>query len=107
MSLTLPLPSLSLLPLFCQVVVGVCLLGVFGILSNLFDGQVVAKLPFEPFSLMRTMSHRGLPGTNPTDCAFVFLYVLSQMSIRANIVKYLGFTPAATGPSMFQPPSQQ
>ncbi len=47
-----------------------------------FDGHVVAKLPFEPFSLIQGLSHRNLMGTDPTDCSFIFLYILCTMSIR-------------------------
>ena len=47
-----------------------------------FDGRVVAKLPFEPFSLLRGISHRNLMGSDATDCSFIFLYILCTMSIR-------------------------
>lgn len=66
----------------------------------------MAKLPFEPFGMLQGMSHRGLTGSDMTDCSMMFMYVLCQLSIRANIQKYLGFTPANAGPSMFQPPAQ-
>lgn len=32
---------------------------------------MVAKLPFVPFSLLQKISHRGLEGEDPTDCAVV------------------------------------
>ena len=47
-----------------------------------FDGRVVAKLPFEPFALLRGISHRNLMGSDFTDCSFIFLYILCTMSIR-------------------------
>lgn len=47
-----------------------------------FDGHIVAKLPFEPFSLIRHISHRNLMGEDYTDCSFIFLYILCTMSIR-------------------------
>lgn len=47
-----------------------------------FDGHVVAKLPFEPFSLIQGLSHRNLMGSDVTDCSFIFLYILCTMSIR-------------------------
>ena len=47
-----------------------------------FDGRVVAKLPFEPFALLRGISHRNLMGNDFTDCSFIFLYILCTMSIR-------------------------
>jgi uncharacterized membrane protein (DUF106 family) len=98
--------DMSMTKMKSTVFVGVILLGVFALLNNLFEGVTVAKLPFEPFSLMRSMSHRGLSGSDPTDASMIFIYVLCQLSIRANIQKYLGFTPANAGPSLFQPPSQ-
>ena len=36
-----------------------------------YGGRIVAKLPFEPFSLLRSLSQRGLKGPAITDCAFV------------------------------------
>lgn len=36
-----------------------------------FAGYVVAKLPFVPFSLLQKITHRGLPGDDPTDCSVV------------------------------------
>lgn len=50
--------------------------------NSIFDGRVVAKLPFEPISLVRGLSHRGLLGEDYTDCSFLFLYILCTMSIR-------------------------
>lgn len=47
-----------------------------------FDGHVVAKLPFQPFSLIQGLSHRNLMGSDVTDCSFIFLYILCTMSIR-------------------------
>ena len=43
---------------------------------------MVAKLPFEPFALLRGISHRNLMGSDFTDCSFIFLYILCTMSIR-------------------------
>ena len=47
-----------------------------------FDGKVVAKLPFEPITLLRGISHRNLMGSDYTDCSFIFLYILCTMSVR-------------------------
>jgi hypothetical protein len=70
-----------------------------------FDGRIIAKLPFEPFSLLQGMTHRNLPGTDFTECGFLFIYVLASMTIRASIQKYLGWTQAQ--PSMFQMPEME
>eukprot|EP00475_Leptophrys_vorax_P000876 TRINITY_DN10464_c0_g1_i2.p1 TRINITY_DN10464_c0_g1~~TRINITY_DN10464_c0_g1_i2.p1 ORF type:complete len:185 (-),score=20.43 TRINITY_DN10464_c0_g1_i2:260-814(-) len=74
-------------------VVAVSLLIVFGLLNTLFDGKPVAKLPFKPWAFFQRMTHRNLPGDDPTDCAMVFLYMLCSMSIRPNLQKLLGFAP--------------
>ncbi|CAI5526323.1 unnamed protein product [Closterium sp. Naga37s-1] len=85
-------------------VVAVTLLIVFGLLNSLFDCKPVARLPFVPFAfIQRNMSHRGLPGDDPTDCSMVFLYMLCSLSIRPNLQKLLGFAPprGAAAPNMF------
>ncbi|KAH9592728.1 Calcium load-activated calcium channel [Schistosoma haematobium] len=64
------------------------------IYSNQFDGRVVAKLPFVPFSWIQGLSHRNLPGSDFTDASFVFVYILCTMSIRQNVQKILGFAPS-------------
>ena len=47
-----------------------------------FDGRVVARLPFEPISFIRGLSHRNLVGDDYRQCSFIFLYILCTMSIR-------------------------
>ena len=47
-----------------------------------FDGRVVARLPFEPISFVRGLSHRNLAGEDFRECSFIFLYILCTMSIR-------------------------
>mmetsp|Transcript_18797 Transcript_18797/g.13622 ORF Transcript_18797/g.13622 Transcript_18797/m.13622 type:complete len:100 (-) Transcript_18797:33-332(-) len=61
------------------------------LLSNSFYGVVVAKLPFEPFSMMRGLTHRNILGNDYTDCSMIFIYVLSNVSLRPMIQKLLGF----------------
>ncbi|KMZ71721.1 Transmembrane and coiled-coil domain-containing protein [Zostera marina] len=79
------------------VVAGV-LFVVFGLLNSMFEGRPVAKLPFVPFPLIKKMSHRGLSGDDPTDCAMAFLYLLCSISIRTNLQKFLGFAPPRGAP---------
>ncbi|KAL3685075.1 hypothetical protein R1sor_003097 [Riccia sorocarpa] len=87
-------------------VVAVVLVIVFGLLSSLFEGKPVAKLPFTPLNLVQTLSHRGVPGDDPTDCSMVFLYTLCSLSIRSNLQKFLGFSPprGAAAAGMFPVP---
>jgi hypothetical protein len=76
-----------------------------------FEGRVVAKLPFEPISWIKGMSHRNLNGEDYTDCSFLFLYILSTMSIRQNLQKLLGVETSRAasklGNGFFTPPNQQ
>jgi calcium load-activated calcium channel len=73
--------------------------------NSIFDGRVVARLPFTPISFLQGLSHRNLPGNDYTECSFIFLYILCTMSIRQNVQKLLGFSPsrAANKQSMFAP----
>ena len=61
------------------------------LLGESFQGVVVAKLPFTPFSMMRGMTHRNIVGSDYTDCAMIFLYVMSNVCFRPLIQKILGF----------------
>ncbi|KAL0236160.1 hypothetical protein GEMRC1_002742 [Eukaryota sp. GEM-RC1] len=72
---------------------GIIMVVAYRLLSKRFDGVVVAKLPFEPFGLIKKISHRRLAGEDFTDCSMSFLYALCSASIRANLVKLLGFQP--------------
>jgi len=60
---------------------------------NIYQGIVVAKLPFEPIGMISSMSHRGILSNDYTDCSFIFLYVLSNFCIRPVLQKLLGFAP--------------
>jgi len=86
--------------------VALTLLSVFAFLNNMFDGQVVAKLPFTPFPLIRGMTHRNLPGSDFTDCSMVFVYVLCSLSIRSNVQRFFGFTPPKGSGSFMPAPPQ-
>uniref|UniRef100_A0A8C5QGM1 Calcium load-activated calcium channel n=1 Tax=Leptobrachium leishanense TaxID=445787 RepID=A0A8C5QGM1_9ANUR len=83
--------DLSMVRIICAQLYAVCFV-IF--LSGLFDGRVVAKLPFVPLSYIQGLSHRNLLGEDYTDCSFIFLYILCTMSIRQNIQKMLGLAPS-------------
>ncbi|XP_035544528.1 calcium load-activated calcium channel-like [Juglans regia] len=85
--------DLSLFKFKSGAVVALVLFVVFGLLNSLFEGKVVAKLPFSPVRIVMKMSHRGLQGDDPTDCSMAFLYFLCSISIRTNLQKFLGFSP--------------
>lgn len=86
--------------------VGFTMVTIFGLLNSHFDGRVVAKLPFQPLSLISGITHRNLLGKDLTDCAMVFVYILCSMSFRSNIQKLLGFAPpkGASNLSLFPTP---
>ena len=71
--------------------------------NSIFEGKVVAKLPFVPISLVQGLSHRNLMGEDLTDCSFIFLYILCTMSIRQNIQKALGFAPSRAASKQSNP----
>lgn len=79
---------------------------VFAVLSSAYEGEVILKLPFEPFALIRGMSHRGIENDNFYDCSFLFIYVLGNMSLRPMISKLLGTEPpkGSKQNSIFQMP---
>lgn len=85
--------SLSTVKMQSGAVVALTTLIVFGILSTIFEGKVVAKLPFVPIAFFQKLSHRGLPGDDATDCSMAFLYMLCSLGIRPNLQKILGFAP--------------
>jgi calcium load-activated calcium channel len=79
---------------------------VFAVLSSTYEGEVLLKLPFEPISFIRGMSHRGIDNDNFYDCSFLFIYILGNMSLRPMISKLLGTEPpkGAKTNSIFQMP---
>ncbi|CAF1116685.1 unnamed protein product [Adineta steineri] len=69
-------------------------MALLGMFNSIFEGRIVAKLPFEPIPWIRGLSHRNLSGDDFTDCSFIFLYVLCTMSIRQNVQKLFGLAPS-------------
>lgn len=99
--------DLTMVKMKSMFAIGLTFTALLGMFNTMFDGRVVAKLPFEPFSLLRGISHRNLMGSDATDCSFIFLYILCTMSIRENVQKLLGFGPSRTANKVgggFQPP---
>ena len=44
-----------------------------------YGGHVVAKLPFEPFSLLAKLAHRGITTPSANDCSVVRTSPLSSI----------------------------
>lgn len=83
-----------------MTIIGLFTFFFISLFSGLFQGIVVAKLPFTPFKLLRKMSHRGILSNDFTDCSFIFLYILCNVSFRPIIQKLLGFAPPRSANKM-------
>jgi len=94
--------QLQAMKMMSSVVMGLGMVTVFSVLSNMYDAKVVAKLPFIPFGFITSLSHRNIPGDDLSDASYIFLYAISSMAIKANLQKALGFTPPS--PPMGQNP---
>jgi len=88
--------SLSYVRMKSTFAVMFTLISLYGLLNSGYDGIVVARLPFEPMSLVQRISHRNLRGHDYYECSMAFFYALCSVSIRANIQKLFGNQPATT-----------
>ncbi|KAJ1940359.1 hypothetical protein FBU59_003836 [Linderina macrospora] len=58
--------------------------------NTMFGGRSVAKLPFEPISVFRSLTHRGLPDDSaPTDCSATFVFILGGLTWKALLDRML------------------
>lgn len=78
--------DLSLVKMKSMFAIGFAFTALLSMFNSIFDGRIVARLPFVPISWIQGLSHRNLPGNDYTECSFIFLYILCTMSIRQ--VKY-------------------
>lgn len=85
--------ELSFMTTKSSLIMAVALFAIYNVLSSNYYGIVVAKLPFEPFSLIRNITHMNLPGTDFTHCSFTFIFVLCNFGVRPTISKLFGFAP--------------
>ena len=60
------------------------------LVNNHFYGTVAGKLPFEPWTMVTGMSHRGLEGDDMRQYSMTFVYVLLQMAMRGFTSKLFG-----------------
>jgi len=102
--------DLSMVKMKSMFAIGFAFTALLSMFNSIFDGRVVAKLPFVPIGMVQGLSHRNLVGDDFTDCSFIFLYILCTMSIRQNIQKMLGFAPSRAASkqsnNMFAPPAR-
>jgi len=100
--------DLSMVKMKSMFAIGFTFTALMGMFNSIFDGRVVAKLPFIPLSWFHGLSHRNIRGEDFTDCSFIFFYILCTMAIRSNIQKLLGFAPSRAvskaGGGLFSPP---
>lgn len=81
--------DLSLVKMKSMFAIGFAFTALLSMFNNIFDGRVVARLPFVPISWIQGLSHRNLSGDDYTECSFIFLYILCTMSIRqVNLIYY-------------------
>uniref|UniRef100_A0A914D3W3 Calcium load-activated calcium channel n=1 Tax=Acrobeloides nanus TaxID=290746 RepID=A0A914D3W3_9BILA len=86
--------DMSMFRMKSMLAIGFVFTALLSTFSSIFEGRVVAKLPFTPISWIQGLSHRNLIGDDYTDSSFIFLYILCTMSIRQNLQKLLGFAPS-------------
>uniref|UniRef100_A0A7S2UZE6 Calcium load-activated calcium channel n=1 Tax=Fibrocapsa japonica TaxID=94617 RepID=A0A7S2UZE6_9STRA len=98
--------DLSLIKFKSMFFLSFSMIALYAVLRSIFDGLVVAKLPFEPIPLLRKITHQSLPGDDFTDCSMTFLFIICSLGIRSNIQKMLGvgLPRGATGYGMFDMP---
>uniref|UniRef100_F7DS75 Calcium load-activated calcium channel n=1 Tax=Xenopus tropicalis TaxID=8364 RepID=F7DS75_XENTR len=89
--------DLSMVRMKSMFAIGFCFTALMGMFNSIFDGRVVAKLPFVPLSYIQGLSHRNLIGEDYSDCSFIFLYILCTMSIRQVICYSLPEYPEVVG----------
>lgn len=100
--------DMSFVKMKSMVAVAVIMITMVGLLNSEFEGKVVAKLPFVPFGIIQTISHRNLLGDDMTDCSVTFFYIICGLAIRGNIQKYLGRANDSKGfAQMFAPPQEE
>lgn len=85
------------------MIIALFMIAFMSTLSSTYQGVVVAKLPFVPFSMLQGITHRNLPGDDLTDCSMIFIYLLTSFLVRNNIQKIFGFSPR-TPFNMWDPP---
>lgn len=90
-----------------MVAMALTLFTAYQLLNSQFDGKAVAKLPFTPidFFMIRSLTHRNLPGTDFTECSSLFLFALTSMALRSNVQKFFGWS--APQFNIFEMPKQQ
>ena len=77
-----------------SILTSIIVVAIISILGGIYENTPVARLPFDPFSLLQSLTHRGLLGTDMNECSYMFIFILSTMYFRQNIQKACGFSPS-------------
>ncbi|KAJ2510409.1 Calcium load-activated calcium channel [Coemansia sp. RSA 1939] len=78
------------LQLRSTIMVGVMQLLFIYVVNLVFRGQIVATLPFEPLSMFRSLTHRGLPEDSPSNaCSATFVFVLGGLVFKSMLDRCL------------------
>lgn len=94
--------NVSMMSMKSNMITMFCTLVINQLMKSYFMNCVVCKIPFEPFSLVTSMSHRGLETEDMTDGSYTFVYWLSTLVFRDVINKWFGFkSPSLAMPSNF------
>eukprot|EP00918_Siedleckia_nematoides_P055010 GHVU01120038.1.p1 GENE.GHVU01120038.1~~GHVU01120038.1.p1 ORF type:complete len:185 (+),score=17.05 GHVU01120038.1:61-615(+) len=80
----------------------VVMLVVLPLIYGIYDGVVVARLPFTPILMFKPLARQTLSGSDERACSMMFLYMLALMFFRANIQKIFGTAPPRTAGPNFQ-----
>mmetsp|Transcript_9341 Transcript_9341/g.26204 ORF Transcript_9341/g.26204 Transcript_9341/m.26204 type:complete len:174 (+) Transcript_9341:184-705(+) len=96
--------SMFFVTLKSKFAVTISLVLLFAILNSIFDGKVVARLPFEPFGIFHRVSHRSLLGEDYRESSFLFFYILCNMGLSANLKKFMGLSPKTVNSNPFAAP---
>lgn len=73
-----------------MLIVGVFMLVFVSMLNSHFRGQVIAKLPFQPWGFFTNMTHYGIEGNDFSQVSMTFIFVLSNLSLGNYVKKLLG-----------------
>lgn len=85
------------------IIMSVSMFLVYQLISAKWDGIVVAKLPFSPPGFLQAITHRGLIGDDPTDCAAAFIFAMSFAYFKQNTTKVAGFSPSRAAARVMAP----
>ena len=76
-----------------SLMVSVLSIGIMITLRKVYAGKIVARLPFEPIWMFKNLAGAGIESDGTySECGYIFLYILCNMSIKASIQKACGFT---------------